>query len=210
MSLEFNPSKGLYLPEDKKYRKDKPLSINEVEQIFASESKMIKPETVEQYIEKPLVEAVRRLVFKNIPTITSSANKEGKEANLAISYGRLSNPNQHIANDLIKKGVATIVKNYRGSSTDILDITMDAESDGLPYNKIEQHYIAIADRFFAQKPAPEELKINEIEEYLAKMLGFNTVEEMRSKKSPEDIEEYVDEIKGRFDWTENPLVGKRK
>lgn len=68
--------------------------------------------------------------------------------------------------------------------------------DNLPlaYNKIEQYFVKIAGRFIPQKKHQKELKISEIELYLAKMIGFSSVQEMQKELTLQEIETDLQEI----------------
>ena len=109
-----------------------------------------------------------------------------------------------------EKGLINFDPSCRGG-TPALGINLESQ-DNLPlaYNKIEEYFVKIADRFIPQKKYQKELKISEIELYLAKMIGFSSVQEMKKELTLQEIETYLQEIKSKFDWSQNPLIGKRK
>ena len=101
----------------------------------------------------PLVKAVRILHAKNIETITTSTGgKNGpKNACLFINFQVLSPANRLIAQKIVKKGLVNFDPSYRGGGSS-LGINLESQ-DNLPlaYNKIEEYFIKIADRFIPQK-----------------------------------------------------------
>jgi hypothetical protein len=231
MSIEFNHQNGLYLPSQDV--KQNPIYLSQVDAIHASESQTLTNENIAEKVEKPLVEAVRILNFKNIPTFTSGANGEngvGDCAGVTINFTKLSKPNQMIAQKLVAQGLAVLGRSYRGDfGVEPLTLELKGE-EGVPlaYNKVEKYFIELADKFIQQKKedkvqikneektwiyTPElqlELPSWDVEEATSRWLNYDSVEEMYKKLTVEEVKSEIQKVRDMFHWDENPLIGKEK
>ena len=208
MEYQFDNKTELYLPDLSP--RELALTIGEVEQIQGGEGDKLRPNNIEQFVETPLVEPIRRLFFKNIRTVTSSANKENKEPVIGIDYDCLSPQNKNIAQQMIKSGVGSLSVNYRDQGRSVLFVNMKNNyGDNLPFLRIEEYFLSICNQFKQQPKAVEELRINEVEGAICKQLNFESIEEMREDLSADLIEKFITEEKGKYDWSKNPLVGTK-
>ena len=216
-SFKYSNERKIYLPSQEPEKKS--VDLSEVKQIVGQEGQELGLDNISEHIEEPLIEPVRRCFLKGLPTVTSSANGEnngkdgiGVEAYLALNFNDLSKTNKEIAIKLASNNSdIEIITNYRGTGKVLLQINLTSE-DNLPLatSRVENYFNNIIDCFQKQERVVQTLKMTEIEEYLASLLGYSCVEKMRENHSKEQVDEFVEDIKTGFDWSENPLIGKKK
>jgi hypothetical protein len=149
--------------------KRKPKYISEVPPIHKSTSHPYKKENFKKLVEFPLLKACERLYDLNINCFSSSANKDdiphGERntdyASIAVSYGSLSEKNKKVADDLVKRGKASM---HQGSNSGNPTLTIQ-----IPVNErttvryVQKEAMRIANQFekqdivWTQRYSPEEL-----------------------------------------------------
>ncbi len=191
MSYKYNKESGLFLPNqpDEKI----PLDLSESEPIEISQDQKLTQDNIESYIEVPLIEAMRTLRLKNIPTKTSSANHKVNEAKIVLDFDGLCSNNKIFANKLVKQGLAIFDESSRGENERTVDIILQPEKPdiSLPGNRIRTHFSKIADSFEPQDKVVKEIKFSDLKPLIAKQLGFRNFEHMQETRSHSQIKEYV-------------------
>ena len=200
----------MFLPNQS--NEEVPLTIAESSPIEVSQDQKLTQENIESLIEPTLVGAMRILRFKNIPTITSSANNKHNQALIGVDFDGLSKANKKLVNQFVKQGFAIFNQSSRSENQRTVDIILNEDKVDLrlPGNRVKSYFTKIADLFEIQDKVITEIKLSEIESVVAKRIGFRDVHHMRENKSAEQIENYISEFKDKYDWSANPLVGIRK